>query len=143
MEKLGNLSGNKFIEFFEENTYSTTDIFGNQHLSIQPMYGSMFHGIAYTINVTIKMSRMSTIEDDSCISFNENLSYLMPIVDPNFLLMTLNSDLVPRSLVEIKPKAGTYFINLKVKNVRKLYIEYRCDYRIGPQNSQDFKKGDL
>ena len=115
MEKLENFSGdeNKFIEFFEENTYSSFDIFRNQNLSLRSMYGSIFLGIAYTLNVNTKMSRNSNL--DSCIYLNENLSYVIPFMDPNFLIMTLNSDLVPRSLVEIKPKAGTYYINLKVK----------------------------
>ena len=40
MEKLENFSGdeNKFIEFFEENTYSSFDIFRNQNLSLRSMY---------------------------------------------------------------------------------------------------------
>ena len=101
-----------FIECFQENAYSMKDIFLNDDVNAIPFYtNTPFRGLAYTMENGLPMSPRNK---SFGIPLNRNLSYLIPLMDSQFHLMTENSDLVPRTFIKILPNSGFISVNLKV-----------------------------
>ena len=106
-----------FIQCFQENAYSVKDIFLNYDVNATPLYtNTPFRGLAYTMENGLPMSPRNK---SFGIPLNRNLSYLIPLMDSQFHLMTENSDLVPRTFIKILQNSGFISVNLKVRRIQK------------------------
>ena len=113
----------QFIQFIEENAYSSMDIFLSQNnsFSVQPFFVNDWYLLAQLLEVDagVISHDLSTLN----ISLNPDLSYYVRIVDPKLQTIIRNPYTIPRTLINLKQNAGrvqAYFKVIMLKYLTKI-----------------------